>query len=198
MGGSQPRKDRGGEEMENPPSPEQPGRKVTMAETAIRKLGRGRRSRRAHSVARWQATEMRRTCQGIPPSPTAPGPSRARSCAASTAYWLRQGRRLTLTTQGAPVVRSAIGPQRTRTRRSRRRRRGKKPSSTRSPHVARVKPETRRGGFLNVLAHLTCAAAKGGTEEVGGTQQCTAGYQGGTPPPPPGRTIIINTPSLKH
>ena len=64
-----------------------------------------------------------------------------------------------------------MGPQRTRTGWSRRRK-GTKPYSTRSLRAATMESGTRRGDPLNGCARLTCVAVKGGKE--GGTHHPAA------------------------
>ena len=103
------------------PLTEQPGHREPMAATTDRWAGQGQRSHRAHSGAQRQTTAARRTPQGIPLAPTAPGPSTARLRAASMAYWRQRGQQSTQTTRGTrvtpvtPVARPAMGPQQTRT-----------------------------------------------------------------------------------
>ena len=127
-----------------PPPTEQPGRRDMTAAKTGRWAGQGRRSRHAHSGARRWTTAAWRTCQGIPLALMAPGPSTARSRSLIKAYWRRRGRRLTKPTRGTPVVRPAMGPQRTRTGRIQRRRETK-PCSVRSPRKATTESGTRRG-----------------------------------------------------
>ena len=154
------RTERGGEGTKPPPPPEQPGRREP---TAAATTGRWAGCRRRRTAA------ARRTCRRIPPAPTAPGPIKERLHVASTAYWRRRGRQSTHPTRGTPVSRLAMGPQRTRTGRSRRRR-GTKPFSARSLLAATTESGMRRGDPLNGRACLTRAAAK-------------VGKEGGDPPP---------------
>ena len=154
-----------GQGGDNPPPPphEQRRRKETAAAPKSVWGDQGMRRRRAHSgVWRW-TTASRGPLLGIPPAPTATGPSTARSHTASTAYWRQQGRRSIWPTQVTLGARMAMRPQGVRPARPNgRRRRGETPGITRSQQAVCEEPIARDGDPPNGRPRLTCAAAKGG------------------------------------